>query len=367
MKVTTTNKRSTFMSLFLASLVVVAGMQSPVLHAQYDDFDDLDDTIGSDTLDMDDIDIDGKLSASELLKRRREKLEERNRLMMEKKVEDIRVKQEIALTNKLQNAFNNNLNALDKQDEVETKQAAPLVIEAPVPPAPVIETRIVEVPAPVIVERKTSRIIPMIGVNNVSGTRLDLESNVGFSILGETLLTNQLSVGLSVGYSTMDMTDISNQYVNTGYGQYYNNNYYNSYGQGRKINSKKLTIEAGGKFFFTEDSKLRPYLGAAVSYNRDQLQYESSNSYNFNNVNFGNEGYSSSALAGTARVGAEFDFNETVGFNLDLSFTKGFSSAMNGKSDATSQNPDQGRLENLAKEIQDSNVTAIQAGVVIKF
>ena len=58
---------------------------------------------------MEDINIDGKLSPSELLKRRRAKLEERNRLMMEKKVEDIRVKQEIELTNKLQSAFDKNL------------------------------------------------------------------------------------------------------------------------------------------------------------------------------------------------------------------------------------------------------------------
>jgi hypothetical protein len=76
--------------------------------------------------------------------------------MVEKKIEDIRVKQEIALTNKLQGAFNNSLNNLN-EDKVQTTQAAP-VAPAPVAPAPVVETRIIEVAAPPVKEEKKSNI-----------------------------------------------------------------------------------------------------------------------------------------------------------------------------------------------------------------
>lgn len=367
MKTTSQQRRLTFMSLFLASVISMSGAVSNVAHAQYE-FDDYDDAIGvDDTLNMEDINIDGKLSPSELLKRRRAKLEERNRLMMEKKVEDIRVKQEIELTNKLQSAFDKNLNSLN-EDKVEVKQAAPMV-EAVIPAAPVIETRIVEVPAPVIVETKKSKIIPSLGVSNVKGDKLDLESNLSFNIQGETMVTPQIAVGLSLGYTTMDMKDVANSYVNSGYGGYYNPYYYGAYGQGRDIKSKKITVEANGKFFFTEDSRFKPYVGAGLGYNKTSLKYEGSGSYydNVYGINYGTEGYNSSSVAGTARLGAEFDINKNIGLNVDLAYSKSLSTGMSKSSDTTNSNPDQGRLENLSKEIENADVTSIQAGLVVRF
>ena len=142
-------RRSTFMSLFLAT-ALSAGFITAV-HAQ-DSLESTDELLqdGS-ALQMDDIQIDGKLSPSEKLRKRREQLEDRNKNMVEKKIEDIRVKQEIALTNKLQGAFDKSLTNLDdkKEDSVKVAQAAPV---APQPaPAPIIQPIIVEtrmVPAP---------------------------------------------------------------------------------------------------------------------------------------------------------------------------------------------------------------------------
>lgn len=356
-------KRLTFMSLFLASVIVATAAQSTPVVA-YDDLDYIDDSLGTDSLDMDDIDIDGKLSPSELLKRRREKLEERNKIMVEKKIEDIRVKQEIALTEKLQSSFNQSLNNLN-EDKVQTVQAAP-VVQAPVAPAPVVETRIVEVPAPTP-ERKQSKIIPSLGATNIKGDRVNLDSNLSFGLNAETNVLPQLSVGVGVGYTTLDLTDVSNLYVNSGYGGYYNNGYNAAYGSGRKISMNRLSIEANGKFFFTEDSRIKPYVGAGLSFNRSSLKYESSNNYNYNGINFGNEGYTSSSMAGSAKLGAEIDFSETIAFNVDLSYTKGISSGISKSSDTTLMNPDQGRLENIAKEIENGDATAIQAGLVIRF
>src|SRR5207253_9188086 len=111
----TVSTRLTFMSLFLAT-ALAAGIHAPVLHAQDDMLDEADDA-----LQMDDINLEGKLSPSERLRQRREKLEERNKVMVEKKIEDIRVKQEIALTNKLQDAFGKSLNNLN-EDKVQTVQ-----------------------------------------------------------------------------------------------------------------------------------------------------------------------------------------------------------------------------------------------------
>lgn len=362
------NKRNMFLSVLMATALIAAAAQTAPLRAQDDVLDDAEDALANgDALDMDQIEIEGKLSPSELLKRRREKLEERNKIMVEKKIEDIRVKQEIALTNKLQGAFNNSLNNLN-EDKVQTTQAAPApAAPAPVAPAPVIETRIVEVPAPVVKEEKRSKVIPSLGITNIKGDRIDLQSDVTLGVNAETMLTSQISAGLGLSYGTMDLTDVANEYVNNGYGTYYNTGYYGTYGSGRSMKFSKLTIEATGKFFFTEDSRFKPYAGAGLSYNRTSLKYDNQSSYYSNGVTFGSEDLSSTAVAGSAKLGAEFDITETIGLNVDLSYTKNITSGISKSAGTISTNPDQGRLENISKEIEDGDVTAVQAGMVIRF
>ena len=364
MKLRADNKRLTFMSLFLATALLAVSAHSTNAAAQDDVLDEAEDALAnSDTLDMDQIDIEGRLSPSELLKRRREKLEERNKNMVEKKIEDIRVKQEIALTNKLQSAFNNNMNNLN-EDQVQTVQAAP----APVAPAPIIETRIIEVPAEPIRVDKKSKIIPQLGVNAVKGDRLDLETDLTIGLQAETMVTPQVSVGLGIGYTTMNMTDVANIYTsngpNTQYGQY--NTFYG--GTGREMLLKKLTIEANTKYFFTEDSVIKPYIGGGVAYNRSTLKYENQNSYSYQNYNFGKEDYGSSAVGGSLKLGAEVVFNDTVGANLEFAASKNISSGISKSAGLnTTYNPDQGRLENINREIEEGTTTSIQAGLIIKF
>lgn len=369
MKLRADNKRLTFMSLFLATALVAMSAHSTPVRAQDDVLDDAEDALAnSDTLDMDQIDIEGRLSPSELMKRRREKLEERNKIMVEKKIEDIRVKQEIALTNKLQGAFNNSLNNLN-EDKVQTVQAAPApVAPAPVAPAPIIETRIIEVPAePVKVERN-SKIIPQLGVSSIKGDRLDLETDLTIGVQAETMITPQISVGVGLGYATMKMTDVANAYA-TNYGGYYNTGYNNVYGpQGREMSLKKFTIEGNAKYFFTEDSMIKPYIGGGVAFNRSTLKYENQNTYNYQNYSFGNEDYGSSAVGGSLKLGAEIAFNETIGANIEFAAAKNISSGISKSSELnTTYNPDQGRLESVSKEIEEATSTSIQAGLVIKF
>lgn len=355
-------RRMSVMTLFLLTASL---MTTQNLKAQDDILDSAEDALeNGDSLDLDQIDIDGKLSASERMRRRREKLEERNKVMVEKKIEDIRVKQEIALTNKLQDAFGKSLNNLN-EDKVQVTQAAPIVV-APVAPAPIVETRIVEVPAEPVKVIKNSKIIPQLGTQNIKGDRIDLETNLNFGVSAETIIMPQFSVGLGLNYGTMDLTDVANDFVNSNYNNY-NTTYYNVYGTGRKMSSKKLTVEATGKYFFTEDSRIKPFAGLGLSFNRSTLKYEDSTSLVTNGVNFGNEGYSSSTMAGSAKLGAEIDFNDTIGFNLDLSYTKNITSGISKSANTVSTNPDQNRLENLTKEIEDGDTTAIQAGLVVRF
>ena len=367
MKFNTSKRRLTFMSLFLAS-ALVAGLHTGKVMAQDDMLDQADDALSGDALQMDDINLEGKLSPSEKLRQRREKLEERNKIMVEKKIEDIRVKQEIALTNKLQDAFGKSLNNLN-EDKVQVAQAAPVapqpvVVAAPVP---VVETKIVEEkiePEKVV---KKSKVIPYIGASQIKGDKIDFESKTNIGVNLETLVLPQLSVGLGVGYTALDITDVANSF-STNLGDSYYNNYSNSFGAGRQITSSKVAIEASAKYFLTVESKIKPFAGLGLSYNRSNLKYETGgNGFAYNGVSYGDEGYSSTAMGASAKLGAEIDFTDTIGLNIDLSYAKTLSSGISSTSSASALNTDQIRLQNVTKAMEDSDTTAIQAGLVVRF
>ncbi|MGZ3790230.1 MAG: hypothetical protein ACXVLQ_16985 [Bacteriovorax sp.] len=359
MKLEADKRRLTFMSLFLAT-ALIAGIHAPKVRAQDDMLDEADGA-----LQMDDINLEGKLSPSERLRQRREKLEERNKVMVEKKIEDIRVKQEIALTNKLQDAFGKSLNNLN-EDKVQVTQAAPVAPQPVVAPAPVVETKIVEVEKEPVKEVKKSKVIPYLGAASIKGDKIDFESKLNVGADLETFVLPQVSVGLGVGYTTLDITDMANDFLSNG--SQIGSTYYNSFGAGRKMSFDRITIEANGKFFLTVESKIKPFVGAALSYNRSNLKYDDAgNGYSYNGINYGSEGYSSTAMGATAKLGAEVDFSETVGLNIDLSFTKTLSSGISQNSNTTMNNPDQVRLQNVTKSIEDSDITAFRAGLVVRF
>ena len=367
MKLANDNRRLSFMSLFLAT-VLVAGIHAPKVHAQDDMLDDADGALSGDALQMDDINLEGKLSPSERLRQRREKLEERNKLMVEKKIEDIRVKQEIQLTNKLQDAFGKSLNNLN-EDKVQVAQAAPVAPQPVVAaPAPVVETRIIEVEKEAPKVAKNSKVITSFGAASIKGSNIDFESKLNIALSLETNILPQVTVGLGIGYTALDITDLNNTFINYGTIGSYNTNYYNNFAQGRKMSSSKVNVEANGKFFLTVESKIKPFVGAGLTINRSSLKYDDGgNGYTSNGVNYGSEGYSSTTVGGLAKLGAEIDFNESVGANVDISYAKTISSGIASNSDTTNSNPDQARLQNITKSMEDSDITAIQAGIVIKF
>jgi outer membrane protein W len=351
------------MSLFLASVTLMSVSLSQNIHAQ-DLLDETDDLLqdGS-AVQLDDINIEGKLSPSEQLRKRREKLEDRNKLMVEKKIEDIRVKQEIALTNKLNSAFTKGLNNLN-EDKVEVKQAAPV---APVvAPQPIIQPVIVETrfePKEVLKVERNSKALISLGGQSIKGVDgLDLETNLNFGLMLETKLASNITLGLGASYTTLAATDTAGTYststsiCTTGTCS------------AREMSYSKLSLGANGKFYFTVDSKIRPYLGAGVDLNRTNLKYDQSATYYYSGVTLGNEGLSSNFFSGNVRLGTEVEISDMMGLNLDLSYAKALSSGIAKNADVSSTyNPDQAKLESVSTAIEKADVTSISAGVVIKF
>jgi hypothetical protein len=72
-------------------------------------------------------------------------------------------------------------------------------------------------------------------------------------------------------------------------------------------------------------------------------------------------------MGGAAKLGAEVEFTEMLGLNVDLSYTKTLSSGISNTAATTTYNPDQIRLQNVTKAIQDADITTAQVGLLVKF
>ncbi len=356
------------LTLTRTALLMTMLMSPSALLAQ-DLLDDVDATLTEDHLEMDDLNINGQLTPAQQLEQSRKRLEERNRQMVDKKIENIRIKQEVALTKKLQTAFEAGLNNMD-EDKVSKKEAA--VEPAPVAPAPVVAPaptiieRIVEVPAPEkIEEEKLTRITPFVGLSSFQGTGIDFEAKSSIGVSADHLILPNISLGAGINYSTMEITDTANSYADT---TSLGTNYGVIFPNGRQMSFNKLSIEANSRFFVTLDSKLKPYVGAGVGYNKTNLKYDgSANGYTYNGISYGSEGVSTNFVTGSVRLGAELDLTSSIALGLDVGYTKALSSGFGTKNETVSTNEDQRRLEKVSSAIEDASNLTINAGVVLKF
>jgi opacity protein-like surface antigen len=353
------NVKFSLLPIFLLSAVTIAAANAKA----QDMLDESEDLLQDNSvLQMDDIQIDGKLSPSEQLRKRREKLEERNKNMVEKKIEDIRVKQEIALTNKLQDAFNKGLNNMN-EDKVQVRDAAP------VQPQPVIvETKVVAPVEPEKIE-KVSKFIPYVGGQTIKGTsngvKVDFETKLNLGLVVETKIDSNITLGGDFSYANLTTTDANNLYVSSI--QLCSTNYSC---QAREIAYSKMSLGVNGKYYLTMESKFKPYLGAGLAVNRTKLDYNDNGQINgvqtvtYNGSTLGSESTTSTYFSGALKLGAQFDFSEKLGANLEFSYNKSLSSKSNFN---TSVSSDQTRLDNLSSAMDSSDVTSIVGGIVVKF
>ncbi|MCP4914092.1 MAG: hypothetical protein GY909_13350 [Oligoflexia bacterium] len=332
------------------SLVALFALSPSVIIAQDDLINDAQGVFNSDQ-----IDIDGqfrKETAADRVAKMRKKLEEQNEQMVQKKIEDIRVRNEQKLANQLQGAFNG-----QQIDTVSTGQAAVQKVEVKAPEAPKAQ-------------EKKNKIIPSFGVTQFNGENIDgFESTINAGIQFENMITERIAVGLGVQYTTMEITDtntINNFGNNFGF-----NNFNNFNNNQAEIDYKNLNLNVNGKFFLSADAKIKPFVGAALGYNRTTVEYTKKpttfnnfcNGFNCNNNN-DVPSASGSNISGTALIGAEVDFTDTVGLALDVRYTKAFTASMDPEGE---QNQDERVLKSIGKELEESDQASLNLGFIIKF
>ena len=325
-----------------------------VVYAQDDLLFETDNVLESEQLNIDGYYSEKpKKTAADRMADMRRKLEDRNGQMVDKKIEDIRIKEEAKLTKQLQRAFTDGMNNLDT---VSNKQAA---------------TQKVEAPAPEPKAQKANKIVPTFGILNVKGTEVDFESKLNMGLSFETMVSSNFAAGFGLNYATMEIIDYNNaQFSNNYYYGNFNNSYNSFYGNnGREMSYDRLQMEVTGKYYFTVENKIRPFLSAGLSYNRSGLEYnDDGQGYSYQGTQFGGEGYSSSYISATAMFGSEVVLSENFGAQLDFRYNKGLTGGFNSKSNTNGfQNPDQKRLEDIGQAIEEADFFSINAGIVFMF
>ena len=346
--------------LKVLTLVALAGVSLPSF-AQDALLEQTDEILNSEQ-----IDIDGSFrreSAADRVAKMRKKLEEQNSQMVQKKIEDIRIKQEQELAGKLKDAFQGNLEAnrakLGELDSVETIQAAPQRVVAPMPEVEVEE-------------EKQFKITPYVGgklydAKGIESFSTDIDTGIRF----DAMVTDYVSIGLSFNYTSLKFNDDQDAV------KYY----FDEYSDGVDFKYKNLQFGVNSKFYFTK-SRFRPYVGLGAAYNRSTLSIDetvrSNYSYTYYNNYYGYSNYnnleendlevSGGNFTGTAAVGAEFLINDSIGVNVEGSFTRAFNSAYNASSTySTSGERVENYIESFGERFDDANIAALNIGLLVRF
>ncbi len=312
----------------------------------------------------DQIDVDGlfnkpkPVSAADKIQKYRRDLEHKHEQMMRKKVEDMRLEEERRIAKKLEKALSGQMQAMDS---LSTTQSSVQKVQAKMP----VES-----------EAKPNKFSFSGGFMSFSGEQ-EVDANLNLKASFETDVSDSFAVGMSIRYVNIEMRRDKNQpfqnNLNSAYygynTAYYGYNAQNTVGFGNvnqnfKYNSFAFTVLS--KFYITKASKIRPYIGAGLSYNRGSIknaENDDNNQY-YSTYQVQSEKVAVNNLGGQVMAGGEVMFNDMFGADLYVQYDRSFTSSIESDfSDTTNENV----LKNLARDLEDSNVFSINAGLSFYF
>ena len=287
--------------------------------------------------------------------------------MIQQKIEDIRLQEELKLGQKLQSIFTDNTQS---SDAISMGQAA-------------IAKQAIVGSAPTLLEAKKNRVIPSMGLLKVKSDNTNFDSlnaNIGF----ETTIKERFIVGLSVGYSNLDIKDVNPNYAYSSYNPYAYNGMYNpyasnsNYNTGREMSYKQLDIAINGKFYVLKNSKIKPFVGLGAGFRRATLEYNTSDPFFNQAIGLGigqtleEAEYVGNYVTGEASIGADMNISSTIGARLAVNYSKGLTkSSQNANSSDINntfyQSADQNNLDNVGREIEGASMLGISAGLIVNF
>lgn len=211
-----------------------------------------------------------------------------------------------------------------------------------------------------------TKIIPYLGASRYDGSNVDgFESNVNVGLNIEHMINSRFSIGGGIGYQTMDVNDRNT--VSTGIT-------FSTNSTVDEISYKKFDASLNSKFFILPYSRVKPFIGASVNWNRSDLQYETrstqvisgSTTTNTNLSEVDNDNFS-----GTAILGSEIYITRNFSMSVDLRYsvplTDGFQRTNTLNGTVTQSQYDQANLNNIGADLEEANVASLNFGLVFKF
>lgn len=218
------------------------------------------------------------------------------------------------------------------------------------------------------------KVLPFAGFSSIMSQNENLEAGVSAGVRVESNITNDFSVGVGFGYTSLETTDFANAFRGMYNSSYqFQRSYTNYYNGGREVEYSNMAFELYSKYFITKTERFRPYVGAGLSYNRSSMSYLDNrsqqipyqNGMNTYQAQFGNEEVTSGHIKAQIIGGSEIYFTKNIGLNIELQYSRGLGGNLSSESAMTG--PDQRRLEALNDELIEANMFSAFAGMLITF
>ncbi len=351
----------------LAAIIALTAVSGPAISFAQDDLlQEAQTVLNSEQIDIDaDYEQPEEKSPQELLEEARKKSEMDNVKKIAKKisklkvsksqVKEITVKEGENLSSRINSIFGTGSDTKsENKDAVSTKQAAPQK-----------ETKIVIIKAP---QPKSTigdnvRIIPSFGVTNIQGDGINLESKYSVGLDVETMVTERIAVGVGIGYSTLELMDIEDNWRT--------NPYYYDYSE---LEYNQLELRVNSKLFLTTSSRFRPYIGVGVAYNRVNMKYagEENDGYNTSSWYYGTsnelpieEEFTSGYVSANVSLGAEVKITNNIGLAIEGRYSRGLTGGLANETVISTDR--QARLDRLGEAITDSDFLSLNGGLLVTF
>lgn len=209
------------------------------------------------------------------------------------------------------------------------------------------------------------KLLPFAGATSFNGKVEQLETQLTAGLKVESDISSRYALGLGVKYDHLKTTDYANNlsYMNLGYNSVFGR-------QGREIQYRSFGLDVYGKFFITNTNRFRPFVGAALGYNRATLKYNNNNAYydQLNALYYGSEEFNTSFVTGALSAGSEVKISANFGLLLEGVYSTGLGRSITSRSSRNGGNsPDQTRLRDLGDEMINSNALSMFFAGVFTF
>lgn len=189
---------------------------------------------------------------------------------------------------------------------------------------------------------KTFKLIPSYGFMTLRTDYEDFDSKINTGVALETMVSSNFSLGLLFNYANFKFS--------------------NSYYSAPVVDSDVYSLGLDSKLFIIGHGFIRPFIGAGLTYNWNELSNETAYNSYYGYSNYNDQKLSTNSLSGLLMAGTELRFSKTMGLNLDFRYIKTL------VKDSEVNDPyyyNNYFLQNISRSMEDADLMSFNIGLLI--